>query len=75
MYNTDIQIKIQRIDGGITMKKWNAPEIAELNITETANGYYDTDVEFWPFVNDNKKSSTTDPFPNKTPDTVVDSVS
>ena len=27
------------------MKKWNAPTIAELNIDETANGYFDFDLE------------------------------
>ncbi|MGN1187055.1 MAG: hypothetical protein ACI4R6_01060 [Lachnospiraceae bacterium] len=27
------------------MKKWNAPEIAELNITETANGIFKADIE------------------------------
>lgn len=27
------------------MKKWNAPEVAELNINKTANGYFDVDWE------------------------------
>lgn len=27
------------------MKKWNAPEVAELNINKTANGYLDVDFE------------------------------
>lgn len=27
------------------MKKWNAPEVAELNITETANGIFDACFE------------------------------
>lgn len=27
------------------MKKWNAPEFAELNISKTANGYFDVDWE------------------------------
>ena len=27
------------------MKKWNAPEMVELNIAETANGYFNVDWE------------------------------
>ena len=27
------------------MKTWNAPEVQELNINETADGYYDIDWE------------------------------
>lgn len=27
------------------MKKWNAPEVAELNINKTANGFFDVDWE------------------------------
>lgn len=34
------------------MKKWITPEISELNISETANGLINYDIEFWPFVND-----------------------
>lgn len=36
------------------MKKWNTPELAELNIAETECGIFCTETEFWPFVNDNK---------------------
>lgn len=59
------------------MKKWNAPEIAELNITETANGVIDANIEFWWMTNDSKKSDSTvtpDPLPNENPD-IVDSLS
>lgn len=34
------------------MKKWITPEVSELNISETANGLINYDIEFWPFVND-----------------------
>ncbi len=27
------------------MKTWNTPEVAELNVTETANGFFDIDWE------------------------------
>ena len=27
------------------MKKWNAPEVAELNINKTADGFFDVDWE------------------------------
>ncbi|MGN1187054.1 MAG: hypothetical protein ACI4R6_01055 [Lachnospiraceae bacterium] len=37
------------------MKKWNAPEIAELNITETANGFFDSEYEGFFVLNDSKK--------------------
>ncbi len=37
------------------MKKWNAPEIAELNITETANGLFDSNYETVIILNDSKK--------------------
>lgn len=47
------------------MKTWNAPEVKELNINETANGILDSDIEFWWIVNDSdKKSSTTTPDEN-----------
>ena len=50
------------------MKKWNAPAIAELNIDETANGFYFTDKEsdnlfnptFW-FGNDKGKNDSSTP--------------
>lgn len=37
------------------MKNWNAPEVKELNINETANGIFDCEWEFWPIVNDDNK--------------------
>ena len=49
------------------MKKWNAPEVAELNITETAGGFWKVGVE-GPFnvvfgdkdgSNDSKEDGTT----------------
>lgn len=45
------------------MKKWNAPEVAELNITETANGLWDHYLEICIVMNDSKKSDK-----NETPD-------
>lgn len=40
------------------MKTWNTPEVKELNINETANGFVDTDVEFWWVTNDSKSGTT-----------------
>lgn len=40
------------------MKKWNTPEVAELNVTETANGIFDLDWES-PLDFFSKKSSVT----------------
>lgn len=40
------------------MKTWNNPEVTELNINETANGIFDSDVEFCWIINDSKKPST-----------------
>lgn len=40
------------------MKKWNAPEVAELNVTETANGIFNFDWES-PFNVLSKKSPVT----------------
>lgn len=42
------------------MKEWNAPSIEELNVTETANGFLNSDVEFW-WVSNDSKSSTQKP--------------
>ena len=42
------------------MKTWNTPEISELNIKETANGFFDTTFETWLIHNDSKKA-TPDP--------------
>lgn len=36
------------------MKKWNTPEVAELNIEETACGIFCSEKECWPWINDNK---------------------
>lgn len=45
------------------MKKWNAPEVAELNISETANGKYNIEWETpWGIVG-NDKRPTPDPDP------------
>ncbi|MDD5901301.1 MAG: hypothetical protein PUC73_10475 [Lachnospiraceae bacterium] len=40
------------------MKNWNAPEVKELNIAETENGFFDSDVETLVMFNDSKKPST-----------------
>lgn len=42
------------------MKNWNAPEVKELNIAETENGFFDSDVETILVLNDSKKPSTPD---------------
>ena len=43
------------------MKKWNTPEVKELNIAETANGIFDSEVESLLIFNDSKKPSTPNP--------------
>ncbi len=40
------------------MKKWNTPNVEELNINETANGIFNADFES--FILFNKKSETPD---------------
>lgn len=40
------------------MKTWNTPEATELNINETANGLFNSDVETFLIFNDSKKPST-----------------
>ena len=40
------------------MKKWNEPELKELNINQTENGIFDSYFESFVLVNDNKKSCT-----------------
>ena len=40
------------------MKKWNTPEFTELNIKDTANGFFDSEYETYFILNDNKKPST-----------------
>ena len=42
------------------MKEWNAPSMEELNVTETANGFFDSDFETLILLNDSKKSTTPD---------------
>ena len=43
------------------MKNWNAPEVKELNIAETENGFFNSDVETVIILNDsNKKPATPD---------------
>lgn len=39
------------------MKEWNTPEVKELNIAETANGFFNSDVETFLVFNDSKKPS------------------
>ncbi len=50
--------------GGETMRVWNKPELAEVNINETANGFFDWDYEVCIFTNDSdakkKKEETPD---------------
>lgn len=48
------------------MKTWNKPEVAELNINETANGIWNSEVETLLFFNDSKAATTPD-----VPDTEV----
>lgn len=50
------------------MKEWNAPSIEELNVTETANGIVNSEVEFWWISNDNKSSTSSTPSTPSTPD-------
>lgn len=40
------------------MKKWNTPNVEELNINETANGIFNADFES--FILFNKESATPD---------------
>lgn len=40
------------------MKNWNAPEVKELNIAETENGFFNSDVETILVFNDSQKSLT-----------------
>lgn len=43
------------------MKKWNAPEVAELNISETANGLFNAEIETPWIFNDKKCPENPDP--------------
>lgn len=49
------------------MKKWNAPEVAELNINETANGLFNIEWETPFSIVGNDKRPTPDPNPNPDP--------
>ena len=42
------------------MKEWNAPSIEELNVTETANGIFNSDVETYLILNDSKSNTPKD---------------
>lgn len=41
------------------MKNWNAPEVKELNIAETENGIFNSDVETCIILNDSNKKPAT----------------
>lgn len=43
------------------MKKWNAPEVTELNINQTANGLFNSEIETFLILNDSKKPQTPNP--------------
>lgn len=45
------------------MKEWNTPSVEELNVTETANGFFNADAETLFVFNDSKKPTT----PNEQP--------
>lgn len=51
------------------MKKWNTPEVAELNVEMTENGFFDTWFETWILFNDSenhcKKPVENTPDPDK----------
>ena len=53
------------------MKTWNKPEVAELNISKTANGYFDVnwegplDIVFGDKSNNTNKPSTPNDNPEK----------
>lgn len=40
------------------MKEWNTPSVEELNVTETANGIFNTEYETFIIANDSKKPTT-----------------
>lgn len=40
------------------MKEWNTPSVEELKVTETANGFFNSEVETFLVLNDSKKPST-----------------
>lgn len=50
------------------MKKWNAPEIAELNVTETKNGFWPSQTEFWFVSNDSLSDGKNNPNATPNPD-------
>lgn len=41
------------------MKKWNTPSVEELNVKETANGFFNSDDETFLILNDSNKKPTT----------------
>lgn len=47
------------------MKEWNAPGVEELNVTETANGIFKSDIETVILFNDSFNKSNT---PNEDPE-------
>ncbi len=53
------------------MKKWNTPEIVELNVSETANGIFDTWFESWLVHNDSDKKPELKPETPETPETPI----
>ena len=40
------------------MKEWNTPSVEELNVAETANGFFNTEFEAFLVANDSKKPTT-----------------
>lgn len=47
------------------MKTWNTPEVAELNINETANGIFNSCIEVWPVLDKDDKKPVTPTEPEK----------
>ena len=47
------------------MKNWNVPVVEELDVTMTANGVWDDEYEYSPYIND--KNATFSHEPEKTP--------
>lgn len=52
MYNRAYNKFEKVLEEIIVMKKWNAPEIAALDMNETAGGLFPSPVEFWVLVGD-----------------------
>jgi len=51
----------------LKMKVWNKPELAEINLSATESGFFDTEWEICIFTNDSLKRPTTTPRPEETP--------